>query len=340
MVLRPETMSPEERAGWLDQAVKRETDSGAGSLTAAAGALEDENRELQATRARIADKKRRGEQPTAEDQADLDRLAGQTDAALTAFVGYRDQFEAVMQSLVEVAAGLLATVATGGAGVEAVGMALARAAAAGAMARVVSSKIVLGDRFDVLGAQGAEAFIAGAARRRHQRRGRLDRGQDRHLGAGPRRRPPVRPVRSAREVPAASGRRERRWPRAHSPVEPPPPSMPPSRTAPGPTGSTRACAPSSTTMAQNALMGTLPPGAAEAFAGFTTLDEFNAAVDALPPNLGVVRDVHDRPTRRTRAAGPQREPYRSSGTPGGRRTRPGSPARRTRVAWAAVTCRR
>ena len=41
-------------------------------------------------------------------------------------------------------------------------VAMARAAAASAMAKVASKKVVLGDRFDVLGADGAAAFVSGA----------------------------------------------------------------------------------------------------------------------------------------------------------------------------------
>ena len=285
MVLRPETMTTEERAGWLAQAVKRETDSGAGSLTAAAGALEDENRELQAARARIAEKKRRGEPLAANEQADFDRLAGQTDAALTAFLGYRDQFEAVMQTLVEVAASLLLTAATGGAGVETFALALARAAAAGAMARVVSNKVVLGDRFDVLGAQGAAAFVSGAVDGAINVVG----GSVAQKIANPSLNEAA--ATSARQVGSAAAPTFARTVGA---------KMVEGAFTSGASSAVDAAVQDSTwadgfdkgmrtlltTMAKNALIGALPPGAAEAFAGFATLDEFNAAVDALPPNLG------------------------------------------------------
>jgi hypothetical protein len=159
LAMQPASMTPVERAVWLDAAVKRETASGVGSLTKASDALTDENRELSAARERIA---ATGKPPTPEQQAELDQLAKRTEGALTAFVGYRDQFEAAVSSLVEIAASLVVAFATGGAGVEVVVMAMARAAAASAMAKVVSRKVVMGDRFDVVGADGAAAFVSGA----------------------------------------------------------------------------------------------------------------------------------------------------------------------------------
>lgn len=159
LVMQPESMTPQERAVWLDAAVKRETSSGAGALTKASEALTDENRELQAARRRIAAS---GKPPTPAEQAELDRLAKGTESALTAFVSYRDQFEAAVSSLVEIAASLVVALATGGAGVEVVAMAIARAAAASAMSKVIARKVALGDRFDVIGADGAAAFVSGA----------------------------------------------------------------------------------------------------------------------------------------------------------------------------------
>ena len=157
LALRPDTMTPTERAIWLDAAVKRETSSGAGSLSASADALTDENRELQAAI------KRAGPNPSATDQAEIDQLAGRTDAALQVFVQYRDELEAIIGQAVETVAALVATVATGGAAApELVLAGLARAAMASAIATVVGNKLVKGDRFDVLGADGAQAFVAGA----------------------------------------------------------------------------------------------------------------------------------------------------------------------------------
>ncbi len=157
LALRPDTMTPTERAVWLDAAVKRETASGAGSLSASADALTDENRELQAAI------KRAGKNPSPEDQAEIDKLAGKTEAALQAFVKYRDELEALVTQAVEMVAALVATVASGGAAApELVLAGLARAAMASAIAKVVANKLVKGDRFDVIGADGAQAFISGA----------------------------------------------------------------------------------------------------------------------------------------------------------------------------------
>ena len=160
MVLQPSKMTPVERAVWLDAAVKRETSSGVGSLTSTAAATEDENRELQAARERAT---AGGKTPTPEEQAEIDRLAGKTQDALTAYIGYRDELEALVSTVVDIAVGLLMGLATGGvASVEMVMLAAARAAMANAMAKVVSRKLVMGDRFDVIGADGAAAFVTGA----------------------------------------------------------------------------------------------------------------------------------------------------------------------------------
>lgn len=157
LALRPDSMTPGERAVWLDAAVKRETASGAGSLSATADAVTDENRELQAAI------KRAGKNPSTEDQAEIDKLSAKTEAALTAFVKYRDELEALITQAVEMVAALVATVATGGAAApELVLASLARAAMASAIAKVVANKLVKGDRFDVLGADGAQAFLTGA----------------------------------------------------------------------------------------------------------------------------------------------------------------------------------
>lgn len=157
LALRPDGLTPTERAVWLDAAVKRETASGVGSLSANADALTDENRELQAAI------KRAGRNPPAEAQAEIDRLAGRTEGALRAFVQYRDELEAVIGQAVEMVAALVATAATGGAAApELVVAGLARAAMASAIAKVVANKLVKGDRFDILGADGAQAFVAGA----------------------------------------------------------------------------------------------------------------------------------------------------------------------------------
>jgi hypothetical protein len=160
MVLQPSKMTPVERAVWLDAAVKRETSTGVGSLTSTAAATEDENRELQAARERAT---AGGKTPTPEEQAEIDRLAGKTQEALTAYIGYRDELEALVSTVVDIAVGLLMGLATGGvASVEMVMLAAARAAMANAMAKVVSRKLVMGDRFDVIGADGAAAFVTGA----------------------------------------------------------------------------------------------------------------------------------------------------------------------------------
>lgn len=160
LVLEPGGLTPQERAVWLDAAVARESGSGVGALTGSAETLGDENRELQVAKERFT---AGGRKPTPEEEAELDRLAGRTQDALTAFVAYRDELEAAVSTAVDMAVGLLVGVATGGVGgIEMILLAAARAAAANALARVVSQKLVRGDRFDVVGADGAAAFVTGA----------------------------------------------------------------------------------------------------------------------------------------------------------------------------------
>ncbi|MGY0231540.1 hypothetical protein [Longispora urticae] len=157
LILEPAHLTPAERAVWLDATVTRETGSGAGSLTGASAALADENRELQAAVIRG------GKNPDAAAQAEIDRLTAATKEALTAFLAYRDELEATVASVVEMAAGLLAGLLTGGvASVEFALLAVARAAVASAMTKVVANKLAKGDRFDVVGADGAQAFVSGA----------------------------------------------------------------------------------------------------------------------------------------------------------------------------------
>lgn len=162
LALRPSTLTPAERAAWLDAAVRRETGTGVGSLTGSAEALSDENRELQVAIDRA------GKNPTPEQLAEIDALGGRTEAALLAFVDYRDELEALVADAVSAAAIVIATALTGGAAGMAAAAELtlasaARAAAASAISKVVARKLVMGDRFDVTGADGAAAFVSGAA---------------------------------------------------------------------------------------------------------------------------------------------------------------------------------
>ncbi|MCV7289206.1 hypothetical protein H7J87_28160 [Mycolicibacterium wolinskyi] len=159
MALAPPDMAPLEKAKWLNDAVGRETSSGVGSVTNAADAVADENRELQAAvaRAQAAGK------PLDEKQlAEIAKLAAATEGSLRAFVRYRDELEATVDAVVSAAVGLILGLATGGASVEMAVAAIARAAVASAMAKVVSKKVVMGDRFDVIGDDGAGAFVSGA----------------------------------------------------------------------------------------------------------------------------------------------------------------------------------
>lgn len=159
IVLAPSDMTPLEKANWLNEAVGRETPSGVGSVTNAADAVNDENRELQAA---IGRAKATGKPLTDDQLKEINALVTATEGALQAFIKYRDELESIVDSVVAAAVGLVLALATGGASVEFAAAAIARAAIASAMAKVVTKKVVMGDRFDVLGADGAGAFVSGA----------------------------------------------------------------------------------------------------------------------------------------------------------------------------------
>lgn len=160
LALAPSDMTPLEKANWLNEAVGRETSSGVGSVTNAAAAVNDENRELQAA---IGRAKATGKPVTDDQLKEINAMLAATEGSLKAFITYRDELESIVDSVVSAAVGLVLGLATGGAAtVEFAVAAVARAAVASAMARVVSKKVVMGDRFDVLGSDGAAAFAAGA----------------------------------------------------------------------------------------------------------------------------------------------------------------------------------
>jgi hypothetical protein len=79
------------------------------------------------------------------------------------YVKFRDELESTVDSVVQTATAIVLGLMSGGAAtVEMALVQMARAAAASAMAKVVTKKVIMGDRFDVFGADGASAFASGA----------------------------------------------------------------------------------------------------------------------------------------------------------------------------------
>lgn len=93
----------------------------------------------------------------------LGASARRTSEAISEYAAARDEFAGYASTAINVAIGLLIAAGTGGAAGPAVVAAIMRSAAAMAVARVVTEKAIRGDRFDIMGADGARAFVAGAA---------------------------------------------------------------------------------------------------------------------------------------------------------------------------------
>lgn len=106
------------------------------------------------------------ERISAEEQAEIQVRLGLTEGALDVYISVRDELENTTATILTTAAGILIAVATGGlasgASAAMIAAALAKAAVASAITRVVVTKIARGDRFDIMGADGAIAFGAGA----------------------------------------------------------------------------------------------------------------------------------------------------------------------------------
>jgi len=155
-LLIPANLSPEEKAKLLGDKISRESSFLFGA-TANAEALEDEQREL-----RIALEKAKVDgQLTPEEQKKIEQLTKQTEGALAAYMGVRDELNGYLETALDVAASIAVTVATGGAGAPMLAGAVARAALAQAVVSVVVKKIVHGDNFDVLSPEAVGVFAAG-----------------------------------------------------------------------------------------------------------------------------------------------------------------------------------
>ncbi len=132
-------------------------DDSSGPSSEAAG-LDDERREL---RTGIHSALLDGSISAAEGSR-LGGAAERTSSAISEYAAARDEFAGYASMTVNLAVGLIVAVGTGGAAAPAVVAAVMRSAAAMAITRVVAERAIRGSRFDVLGADGARAFLAGA----------------------------------------------------------------------------------------------------------------------------------------------------------------------------------
>ncbi|MFN8517027.1 MAG: hypothetical protein U0841_31535, partial [Chloroflexia bacterium] len=147
--LQQDTIGVLDRAAELEDNVKREGSD---------AATDDERRQMAAD---INAAGRDGKMTPAEEariRASQDKVAG----ALQIHVQLREEYVSYASQAASFAVGVIVTAATGGAAGPAIMAALVRAAVASAMARVITEKTLRGDKFDVLGGDGARAFIGGA----------------------------------------------------------------------------------------------------------------------------------------------------------------------------------
>ena len=103
---------------------------------------------------------------TPEEQARMEAALGRTDAALTIFQRHSAEMQALAVQALTAAAGVIITVATGGAGAaaaaELISWQVARMAMAQGLANLVITRAVKGDRFSMASAEGAAIFAGGA----------------------------------------------------------------------------------------------------------------------------------------------------------------------------------
>jgi hypothetical protein len=153
---------PIARYEWLKKHVKGESLDERGADSGAA--LADELRELDAAVGNVKDKKNL----TPEERARLESLETKSEGALAVYAQWSAEMEAIAIQALSMAAGLLVTVVTGGAGAVVAGEMLsmqfaaqvARAALANAIANVAVQASVKGGRLDMQGAEAA--FFTGA----------------------------------------------------------------------------------------------------------------------------------------------------------------------------------
>jgi hypothetical protein len=151
---------PMERKKWLEGRV-----SGEGIDTRASGpgsALGDELRELDVAAKAVKDPANM----TPEERARMEAAQGRADTALTIFQRYSAEMQALAVQALTAAAGVIITVATGGAGgvaaAELISWQVARMAMAQGLANLVINKAVKGDKFEMTSGEGAAVFAGGA----------------------------------------------------------------------------------------------------------------------------------------------------------------------------------
>ncbi|MDA0137902.1 hypothetical protein [Solirubrobacter deserti] len=157
-LLKPSDLTPQENAKWLTQAVERERSGFFDLFSSTGDAVADENRELQAgtTLAGLDGNL------TPEERRLLEQRGARTQGALDDYTAARDEFANTASMVANTAVSVIIAAITGGAAGPIVLAQLARAAAAMAVAKVLTEKVIRGDRFDIIGADGAVAFATGA----------------------------------------------------------------------------------------------------------------------------------------------------------------------------------
>lgn len=155
---------PIQRRDWLKSKFDRDKSS-LSEEGDEANAYKDEMRELDHAVAGVKDPKN----PTKEELDKLNSLAGSAQAALGVYLQARDAVDAMAIQALSIAAGLLITFATGGAGAvigaELLSMQMAgqiaRVALANALAKTLAARVVKGDRLPLDGAEAAGIFATG-----------------------------------------------------------------------------------------------------------------------------------------------------------------------------------
>jgi hypothetical protein len=147
--LQQDTIDVLDRAAELEDDVKREgTDE----------ATDDERRQMAADLNQAGGDGKLTPAEEARIRASQEKVAG----ALQVHVQLREEFVGYASQAASFAVGVIVTAGTGGAAGPAIMAALVRAAVASAMARVITEKTLRGDKFDLVGGDGARAFIGGA----------------------------------------------------------------------------------------------------------------------------------------------------------------------------------
>lgn len=144
-------LDPKLRSEWLDKKFQKEKSDWADSRQDAA--FRDEKRELDHMLASVKDPKNL----TDGEKKKLGLQMKSTEDALQTYMKARDEMEAIATTVATTAAGLLVTILTGGAGAAVaeemlsaeVAMQVARAAMANALAKVLATKAIKGDRFEL-----------------------------------------------------------------------------------------------------------------------------------------------------------------------------------------------